>query len=252
MSGPWDFAGQGRGAHAAVDPWGRSFSVGGGGSNDFEPALMNGSGSWNQESGHASAQNGWGGGHTRNVQQSQQHMHADHRISHYVIGLPAEIIDQVRLVALTHAATCRLSVLPGAVLRSQKNHAGPDYGHVVYAPKYGLVGDELQQHRVFRRRTAPHIHVALPGSILVIARQNDPSFIPFFHHLHNCSLQWVVSAMPVAHAQQDAGISPCAPLHFTSVTLRRSIPTATDLHACARSPLRPDILIPPAIFTPIL
>ena len=100
-AGPWGHVGRGGGGQvAAVDPWGRPFSAGGGGDNGIGPSPINGSGAWNHASAHMAAHNGWGGGYNHNGQQSQlQQQHnqqqPDHRLSHYVTGLPREIIDQV-------------------------------------------------------------------------------------------------------------------------------------------------------------
>jgi hypothetical protein len=57
---------------------------------------MNGGGSWNHGSTSSSVHNGWFGGYNRNSQQlQQQQQQADHLISPYVAGLPAEILEQV-------------------------------------------------------------------------------------------------------------------------------------------------------------
>jgi hypothetical protein len=95
MSGPWSNGGRGAGAPPVVDPWGRSFSAGGSGGDDLIHSAMNGSGSWNHGPASSSVHNGWFGGYNRNSQQSQQQ--ADHLISPYVTGLPAEILEQVRI-----------------------------------------------------------------------------------------------------------------------------------------------------------
>jgi hypothetical protein len=47
-------------------------------------------------------------------------------------------------------------------LRSH-NDVGTYHGHVVHAPQLGLVGNELQQHRVLGRRAPSYLHDALPG-----------------------------------------------------------------------------------------
>lgn len=169
----WDHAGQGRGALAVADPWGRPFSSGG--ENDSDQSLMNGSASWSHGSAQQSALNGWGGAPNRNFQQHQQHV--DHRISQYVIGLPAEIINQARLLTPTPSARCMLCLALALFLlfrsalllscpRSQIQ-AGSDYGQYIHAPKRCLVCNELWEHRLFRRRTAQNIHIALSGSSFV-------------------------------------------------------------------------------------
>jgi hypothetical protein len=110
----WDHAGQGRGVLAVADPWGRPFSSGGEIDSDQSP--MNGNASWSHASAQPSALNGWGGAPNRNFQQHQQHL--DHRISQYVIGLPAEIINQARVLTPTTSARSMLCLVAPFFCRS--------------------------------------------------------------------------------------------------------------------------------------
>jgi hypothetical protein len=96
--GPWGFAGQG-GRPSAVDPWGRSFSDGGSVANDLgQPPT---SSNWNHP-----LFSGWPGQMNHKGQGSQPM--GDSRLSQYVVGLPAEIIDQVLTVVFQ--LTCLLTV----------------------------------------------------------------------------------------------------------------------------------------------
>ena len=83
-------------ASAPLDPWGRPLSVVHSADGDLGSSQLNGRASWNQDSIQSSIQNGWFGGYTRNDQQSPlAQSQVDHRIGQYVVGLPAEIVDQV-------------------------------------------------------------------------------------------------------------------------------------------------------------
>jgi hypothetical protein len=101
----WAHAGRGVAGDAAVDPWGRPYRAGSSADSDIGSSQVHGMASWNRDSSQSSAHNGWFGGYNRNDQQLQlPQPQADHRISQYVVGLPAEIIDQVS--AFAHVQLC--------------------------------------------------------------------------------------------------------------------------------------------------
>jgi hypothetical protein len=111
---------------------------------------MNGSGSWNHGPASSSVHNGWFGGYNRNSQQSQQQ--ADHLISPYVTGLPAEILEQVRiqhkgLLFFLFFFLFKIVVfdlLPSFHFVQSQVVAGAHNGQSIHAPQRGLVGYELQ------------------------------------------------------------------------------------------------------------
>ena len=94
--------------------------------------------------------NGWFGGYNRNSQQSQQQQQqADHLISPYVTGLPAEILEQVwiqheRLLFFVFFQIAVFDLLPSFHFVQSQVVVGAHNGQSIHAPRHGLVGYELQ------------------------------------------------------------------------------------------------------------